>query len=135
MSERMFVDTSAYFALADVSEAKHVAALGAGQRFGHEAAEFYTTNFIAAEMYALVLTRVGRATAIRMLDRLYASSTRIVRATEGDETRAREILRHNQDKQYSYVDAISFAVMQRLHIRLAWTYDQHFAQFGFSQVE
>ncbi len=134
MSDRVFVDTSAYYAFADVTEEKHAAAQAAAQRFYREGVEFSTTNFIAAEMYALVLTRVGRATAIRVLDRLYASGTRIVRATEGDETRAREILRRNQDKDYSYVDAISFAIMQRLHIRLAWAYDQHFAQFGFVQV-
>jgi predicted nucleic acid-binding protein len=134
MSDRVFVDTSAYYAFADGTETQHAAALAAAHRFNRGGVEFYTTNFIAAEMYALILTRVNRATALRVLDRLYTSRTRIVRATEGDETRARDVLRHHQDKDYSYVDAISFAVMQRLHIRLAWTYDQHFAQFGFTQA-
>lgn len=55
-----------------------------------------------------------------------------MRATERDETRARAILRPHQDKDYSLVDAISFAVMERLHLRQAWTYDHHFGQYGFA---
>lgn len=135
MSARVFVDTSAYFALADVSEGKHSAALTAAQRLENEGAQFYTTTFIVAEVHALLVKRAGRAAALRMLDRLYASSTKIIRATEADETRARAILHQNQDKDYSFADAVSFAVMGRLHLRLAWTYDHHFAQFGFTLAE
>lgn len=93
----------------------------------------YTTNFVVAEMHGLLLNRLDRDTAQRTLDRIYAGSLRIVRATEHDETCAREIIRQSQDKEYSLVDAISFAVMERLHIRHAWTYDHHFRQYGFLQ--
>ncbi len=132
MSARVFVDTSAYYALADVSETTHGAAQLAAQRFDREDAQFYTTTYVIAEVHALILKRAGREIALRMLDRLYASSTTIIRPTQADETRAREILHQHQDKSYSLADAISFAVMQRLHLRTAWTYDHHFAQFGFS---
>lgn len=79
----------------------------------------------------MVLTRLGRDLAARTLDGLYASSVRIIRPTERDETRAREIIHQQRDKDYSYADAISFAVMERIHIRRAWAYDHHFAQFGW----
>ncbi len=35
-----------------------------------------------------------------------------------DAAAAREIIRQYQDEAFSMVDAISFAVMQRLHLRL-----------------
>lgn len=63
----------------------------------------------------------------------------MIRAAEGDERRAHEIIHQQRDKQYSLVDVISFAVMERLHLRLAgpglaWSYDQHFIQFGVALV-
>ena len=49
----------------------------------------YTTNFVVAEMHGLLLNRLDRDTAQRTLDRIYAGSLRIVRATERDEPRTR----------------------------------------------
>jgi len=69
-----------------------------------------------------------------MLDETCAGATKIIRLLERDETQAREIIHQNKDKEYSLVDASSFALMQRLHIRVAWTYDQHFEQFGFRRI-
>lgn len=132
MSDRVFVDTSAYFAFLDVSEREHAIAIATSRRLSGEGAELYTTNFVVAELHALIISRINRTVAQNFIDRLYAGATHVVRATEGDETRAREIIHRHQDKEYSMVDAISFAVMERLHIRLAWSYDQHFAQFGFA---
>jgi predicted nucleic acid-binding protein len=53
---------------------------------------------------------------------------------EADEARAREIIRHLSDKDYSYTDATSFAIMERLHIKEIFSFDQHFAQYGFTPV-
>jgi predicted nucleic acid-binding protein len=132
VSERTFVDTSSYYALMDPRDDNHAAAVTAVQRLGRAGVDLYTTNFVVAESHGLILNRMDRDAAERFLDRLYAGATHIIRATEADETRARNIVHQYRDKEYSLVDAISFAVMQRLHIRVAWTYDEHFAQFGFA---
>ncbi len=134
MSGRIFVDSSAYLALTSDNDDNHGVAVTAWRRLSRDGTESYTANFVAAETHGLILNRINRDTAIRVLDGLYASATRIIRATEGDERRALEILRRHTDKEYSLVDAISFAVMDRLHIHDAWTYDHHFAQFGFNLV-
>ena len=94
----------------------------------------YTTNYVIAETHNLLLARRNRDVAAEVIERILASDTRIIRATEGDERRALEIIRKHTDKDCSLIDAISFAVMDRLHLRLAWTYDHHFAQFGLAPV-
>ena len=130
----MFIDTSAYFAASNASDAQHAHAVATFRRLSREGTETYTTNFVAAETHTLLVNRSNRDVAARVLAELYASDTRIIRATEADERRAREIIRQYNDKDFSLIDAISFAVMERLHLRRAWTYDQHFAQFGFTLV-
>ena len=47
-----------------------------------------------------------------------------------DEVRARDILRRYDDKSFSYVDATSFSLMERLGIRQAFSFDPHFEQYG-----
>jgi uncharacterized protein len=58
-------------------------------------------------------------------------NTLIIRVSEADERRAREILVRYDDKEFSLTDATSFAVRERLDITQAFTFDHHFVQFGF----
>jgi len=56
----------------------------------------------------------------------------ILRVRASDEERAKQILFQYDDKDFSFADAISFAMMERLDIRLAFTFDRDFAQYGFT---
>ena len=56
----------------------------------------------------------------------------MVRARAADEERAKEIVFRFGDKDFSLADTISFVVTERLQIHQAFTFDQHFAQYGFS---
>jgi predicted nucleic acid-binding protein len=47
-----------------------------------------------------------------------------------DEEKAKEIIRRYIDKTFSYTDATSFAVMERLALRAAFGFDPHFRQYG-----
>jgi len=38
------------------------------------------------------------------------------------------------DKDFTYTDATSFALMERIDIMKVFTFDQHFAQYGFEIV-
>jgi predicted nucleic acid-binding protein len=47
-----------------------------------------------------------------------------------DEEKAKDIIRRYTDKTFSYTDAASFAVMERLGVREAFGLDPHFQQYG-----
>jgi len=114
----VFADTSGLFALA-VQRDQHFAAANELQQ-----------SFIAAETQ--LLTRVGTREANALLAALDSSRTIVVRADESDESRARAIIRQFSGHGYSLTDAISFAVMERLGIDRAFTFDHHFALYGIT---
>ena len=139
---RVYVDTSAYFAAANRRDAGHepVATLMQGLV---NARRLVTTNFVLAELHALLLTRLDRWVAARVLEEVDASNlttvvrvaTTIVRVAPRDERRARQIVFGYTDKDFSLTDATSFAVMERLRIPQAFTLDRNFAQFGWAVLD
>lgn len=132
---RVFVDTSAFYAASDRDNraASHARALVA--RLISERSQVVTTNFVLAELHALLLAHGNRHLALTVLQGLRLSPTlTIERVSEVDEQRAWEIIEHYDDKAFSFVDAASFAVMERLGISIAFSLDRHFAQYGWTIV-
>ena len=129
---QLFVDTSAYFALTDKRDENHEAAAHFVHQLIREGAELLTTNYVVAETHTLLLNRTGYVTALQVIEELYKSRTRTYRVREAEERRALDIIRTYTDKEFSLVDAISFAVMERFHLTQAFAFDHHFAQYGFS---
>ena len=93
-----------------------------------------TTNVIVIEAHALVLSRLGIQQGQAFLRDMERSATKVVRVRAADGGRAREIIYRYDDKDFSMTDAISFAVMERLHIMRAFTFDRHFGQYGFTDL-
>jgi predicted nucleic acid-binding protein len=125
-----FVDTSAHYAIADAGDRDHDAAVAFLNTAANENRAFLSSNFIVAETYGLILLRLGRGKAIDYVQLLRSGSTAVERITLEDEKRAWEIL-----SQYdvSYVDTTSFALMERLGILEAFTFDRHFDVFKTKQ--
>jgi uncharacterized protein len=128
---RVFVDTSAIYALLDRNDARHRAARAGLKRLQKARAEPILTNFIVAECHALLLVRLGVDIAQRWL---LGNVWSIERVTIEDEEFAREIVRKYVDKTFSYTDATSFAVIERIKVRRALAFDRHFEQYGIDSV-
>lgn len=130
---RVLIDTSGYFALAAPRDQHHTEALAIEARLIAQQWRPFTTNFILAETHALCLTRIGRDQARATLAQIRASAgTTIIRVTPADEQRAWAMIDHYRDKNYSFVDASSFVIMQRLAIDTAFTFDGNFTEHGLT---
>jgi predicted nucleic acid-binding protein len=132
---RLFVDTSAWDALVDSSDAHHELAL----LFRNEAAGHYrlvVTNYILDELLTLLLLNVGYERAVdfkRQLDTLVGERVlQMVWVTEEIAADAWDVfVRFNTDKEWSFTDCVSYTVMKRLGLDEVFAFDHHFAQMGF----
>jgi predicted nucleic acid-binding protein len=127
---RIFVDSSAYYAAIDRRDADHAAAHATMQHLVIARRRLVTTNAVLFELHALLINRLGREVAWNALVALRASQS-IVRIRPVDERRAEEILAQYDDKDFSLNDTLSFAVMERIGIGVAFSLDGHFAQLGW----
>ena len=127
----VFVDTSAFVALRNAAEAEHGRARAALSALLAEGAALFTSNYVFAETYTALLVRVGREEAIEWGRRFRASGAiELVRLDEVIEGDAWEILESHRDKRWSYVDATSFALIERDGGGEAFAFDAHFDQRG-----
>jgi uncharacterized protein len=127
---RVFVDTGGFYASLNRRDAFHRDAARLFRRAQREQWFLFTTNFVLAESHALILARMGRDRAWNFLQVIITGSTNVIRVEEADERRARAIIEQYQDKEFSYCDAVSFAVMERLDLQEAIAFDNHFRQYG-----
>lgn len=130
--ETVFVDTGAWLALADRSDAHHKEAARILRDF-HEQRQLLTTNLVVAESYVLILRTLGHEAAFAFLNSIEGSPrTNKIFSDESLETAAGDILRRYRDQDFSYTDAVSFAVMKRHGISRAFCFDKHFLTAGFT---
>ena len=127
----VYIDSSAYLALLDVNDANHTAALLILRWLSLNRYRLYTTNALLIECHALIMSCPGRRIAARFLQDVDAGNTVIVRVRADDETRAKAVVYRYDDKDFSFNDALSFVVMERLGIQRVFTFDNDFTQYGF----
>jgi uncharacterized protein len=131
---RCFVDTSAYFALADADDQNHGIARSVLEQLARQRTQQFTTNYVVAETHALMVNRLNRSLALTFVQNILVGNTVFVRARASDEERVRQIIETYTDKDFTLTDATSFAVMERLRINHAFTFDDNFSQYGFSRL-
>lgn len=125
----LFVDTSAWYAAADRSDGNHrkaVEVLAGGE-------PLLTTDHCLVETWLLLRHRLGRRPAELFWEGLRSGVAAIEAVTAADLATAAAISESFHDQDFSVVDCTSFAVMQRLGLRRAASFDDDFAVFRFGR--
>lgn len=129
----IFVDTSFWVALTVGHDEHHDEALALLEMHAHR--RLVTTNEVRAETWTFLGRRAGHRTAVRFLDQLGASPrVKVLRVSEALESDAEQWLRRRDDREFSWVDATSFATMRKLRATEAFAFDGDFAAAGFSEL-
>ena len=123
----LFVDSSAFYAAADRGDTSHeraTAVLGAGEGL-------LTTDHVLVESWLLVRHRLGREAGERFWAAIRSGAAVLEVVGAADLEVAWAIGQEFGDQDFSIVDRTSFAVMQRLGVLRAATFDRDFAIYRF----
>lgn len=129
----IFVDTSFWVALRNRRDPRHDEARALLERKGD--AGLVTSNQVRGETWTYLRRRAGHASAVGFLDAL--DRTPRLRTTFVDEPLEAEALRwlrRHDEREYSFVDATSFATMRSLRLREALAFDGDFSAAGFIEL-
>ena len=123
----LFVDTSVWYAAADSADASNPRAkqiLQAGERL-------VTSDHVLVETWTLLRHRIRREVADRFWEGLRSGVAAVEPVGAADLESAWQIGVAYPDQDFSIVDRTSFAVMCRLGIERAASFDMHFAIYRF----
>jgi predicted nucleic acid-binding protein len=125
----VFVDASFWIALRDCRDPKHREARNIGARVAAGRRPLVSTHLVFAEIHAYF----SRFTILRqqvIRDFWSGGVAGLESAVQSDYQEALSLLGAAGDKDYSFCDAVSFAVMRRLGLSDVVSFDGHFRQIG-----
>jgi uncharacterized protein len=126
----IFVDTGAFYALADRGDRNHRAARTVFEARGI-AGELVTSDYVFVESWCLIRARLGRGAAMRYWDAMQSDVVRTYGVTSADLSSARAIAAAWPDQSFSLIDCTSFALMERLKVDEALAFDHHFRIYRY----
>ncbi|OGH17391.1 MAG: hypothetical protein A3C22_01275 [Candidatus Levybacteria bacterium RIFCSPHIGHO2_02_FULL_37_10] len=132
ISPKVFVDSSFFKAIIDKRDDFNKEANKIWVKLEKEKVILITSNYILDETFTLIRTKCGLKIVNAFRENLAESSKvlKFVRITINDEAEAWNWFLNDWSK-LSFTDCVSFAVMKRLKLTRAATFDQHFKKAGF----
>ena len=101
-----------------------------------EAIPLVTTNLILVETATLLSRRAQPDIAIARIRSIYQSRSFLIHSSASeDEMAGLDMMARYRGQNISLTDGISFAVMRKLGITRAFTFDHHFLIAGFELFE
>jgi uncharacterized protein len=123
----LFVDSSAFYAAADIGDSSHdraMAVLSSGE-------DLITSDHVLIESWLLMRHRLGRTAAERFWAAIRGGAAALEPVGAADLEVAWSIGQAFSDQDFSIVDRTSFAVMERLGVLRAASFDADFAVYRF----
>jgi uncharacterized protein len=134
-AQAVFVDSGAWIALALSRDPLHQRAREQWDRLQGAGARLHTSVPVVIETFTFLDRNANRDVALAWKESIYRTGVvKILPCELGDLQMSWDYFRRADLHRLSAVDATSFAIMQRTRIRIAYTFDHHFAAAGFRLV-
>jgi uncharacterized protein len=133
--EAVFVDSGAWIALALARDPLHERAREQWESLRGAGARLHTSVPVVIETFTFLDRNSTREVAVTWKDSIDGlSGLKILVCELRDLKQSWQYFRRADLHKLSAVDATSFAIMKRARIRLAYTFDHHFAAVGMRTV-
>jgi predicted nucleic acid-binding protein len=128
---RLFVDTSAWLALNDKNDQYHGEAVSRSAKVKQQKIQLITSEYVFDESITIIRYRVSHRAAVIFGDALLSSTiVSIEDVTDEERLKAWVLFKKYGDKELSFTDCTSFALMMKLKLQKAFAFDDHFKQIG-----
>ena len=128
----VFVDTGGWMACADHADPAYAQCRAARDGVLEAGQMLITTDFVVDETLTLIRFRLGLSAANAWWQQIDGSARLRWERVDSDHfERARLLFFHYRDKDLSFTDYTSIAVMRELRLTTVLTTDHHFQQVGF----
>ena len=129
----IFVDTSFWVAVRNRRDVNHEQATQLLR--DNAGAALFTSSQVRGETWTFLRRRAGHGAAVDFLDAIERSPRlQVIWIDQDFETEALRWLRRHDEREYSFVDATSFALMRARKIRSVLAFDGDFAAAGFVEL-
>jgi predicted nucleic acid-binding protein len=128
---KVFLDSGAFPALADEDDKYHSVATSVYTELLQAKAQLLTSNFVLSETYTLIRFKVGHRAAVEFTKSF--AGIKILRASEAIEQTAKMVFVRYDDKDFSFVDCTSFALIEYHRLDHAFAFDSHYRQYRFKR--
>ncbi len=134
--EEIYMDTTALIALANKKDKNHEKAVKFLKSKLKEGAIFVIGRPVFAEFLSGASKIIGKKKAIELYEAYTKSEfVRIEKENEEDWKKAWKIfLKYDDQDGMDVIDCLSFAIMERLGLKKAFTFDKDFEIYGFSKL-
>ena len=129
----IFLDTSALIAMVDHRDEFHERALKTAENLSNDGIQLWTHNYLIVEASAVLQRKLGIGNSLTLLTRA-EDMAQIHWVTPEEHERAVYRLGQRNRRNLSFVDCVSFVLMEHYDSKIAFAYDSDFETEGFRLV-
>lgn len=130
----VLIDSGAFLSLLNPADTNHEAAVVCLRDISKYHLPLFVSLPTICETHRRALFDFGQVVAQGFTRNLYDGTVNIIRTIESDEVEAIGLMNKYSGLQLTLTDAINMAVMLRLGIAKAFSFDRHYLQVGFIRI-
>lgn len=131
---KVFIDSSAFLAIVDSDDTCHTQVVPIFHEILTYGAQLFTSNFILDETYTLIRTRTDHRNSVKFLKNFESSGIIVLEVSREIETAAKNIFIRYKDKDFSFTDCTSFALIDAHKIDAVLAFDKHFKHYPYKRT-